>query len=617
MHEHILLGLATICIVGAGAQWLGWKLKLPPIIFLLAAGFLIGPITGYVNPDEIFGELLFPIISLAVSVILFEGGLTLNFKELRRSGKTIWRLIFGGAVIGWLMGGYCAYYFLDFPPGLASLTGAILIITGPTVISPMLRVIRPSGKIGDVAKWEGILNDPIGALIAVLVFEALLLGRIEPHIMVMELVKTIIMGILISGAAAVIIIFLEKKNLIPKYLQNFVILAFVFFTFALSNHFQAESGLLTVTLLGILLANQNFFEVSHVIEFKENLRVLIISGLFVILAARLEWSSFQTLDLNSLWFLASLILVVRPAVVFISTIGTSLKLKEKIFLTLVAPRGIVVAALTSIFAISLENNGFEQANQFFAEILFVVLGTVLVYGSLATVIAQRIGISNLNPRGVLFIGAHSWARRMAKELQGNGVSVFLIDSNDHSVATAQNQDLPAASGNVFSEEFLDQIDFSEMGHLVALTANDEVNAFAERMLSGYMADPVIYHLKPGEKKSNPFGDTQKKITPLFSEEVDFHKLEELFAHGALFKTISLSEDYNWKVFQKEHAKNGLPLFCLYASGKVSVFNSRKPPTPKPGDTIIYIRYEPHMISAPFPAAKGKPPAKQSIFSKDS
>ncbi|MCB1122485.1 MAG: cation:proton antiporter, partial [Verrucomicrobiae bacterium] len=318
MHEHILLGLATICIVGAGAQWLGWKIKLPPIIFLLAAGFVIGPITGFLNPDELFGELLFPIISLAVSVILFEGGLTLNLKELKRSGKTIWRLIFGGAVIGWLMGGYCAYYFLDFPPGLAALTGAILIITGPTVIAPMLRVIRPSGKIGDVAKWEGIMNDPIGALIAVLVYEALLLGKIEPSILALELIKTLIQGVVISGVAAVIIIFLEKKSLIPKYLQNFVILAFVFGTFALSNHFQAESGLLTVTLLGIILANQHFFEVSHVIEFKENLRVLIISGLFVVLAARLEWSSFHSLNLNSFLFLACLILIVRPAVVFIS-----------------------------------------------------------------------------------------------------------------------------------------------------------------------------------------------------------------------------------------------------------------------------------------------------------
>lgn len=141
MHEHLLIGIATICIVGAFAQWLGWKLKLPPIIFLLIAGFIIGPVTGFLNPDKVFGDLLFPVISLAVSIILFEGGLTLNLSELKRSGRVISRLLLAGLVLGWLLGGYCAYFFLGFSPGLAALTGAILIITGPTVIAPMLRVI--------------------------------------------------------------------------------------------------------------------------------------------------------------------------------------------------------------------------------------------------------------------------------------------------------------------------------------------------------------------------------------------------------------------------------------------------------------------------------------------
>lgn len=589
MHEHLLIGIAAICIVGAFAQWLGWKLKLPPIIFLLIAGFIIGPVTGFVNPNDVFGDLLFPIISLAVAIILFEGGLTLKLSELKRSGWVISRLLLVGLVVGWLLGACSAYYLLGFSPGLAALTGAILIITGPTVIAPMLRVIRPGRKIGDVAKWEGILNDPIGALVAVLVFEAVLLGKIEPTVMAFELLKTIVMGALISGVAATILIMLEKQKLIPKYLQNFVVLAFVFATFALSNHIQAESGLLTVTLFGVILANQRFFEVSHIIEFKENLRVLIISGLFVVLAARLDWESFQLLGLNSVLFLAVLVLIIRPLVVLLSTYKSHLKAKEKVFLMLVAPRGIVVVAVTSIFAIKLENSGFEQGPQFFAEILFVVLGTVLIYGSLSTVISKLIGISNINPQGILFIGAHSWARRMAKELQSFDIPVFLIDSNDYSIQTAQNQGLPAASGNVFSEEFLDHIDFSELGHLVALTANDEVNAFAERLLTGHMADPNIYHLKPVGNVTSPFGDTKKNnITPLFSEKIDFLVLEALFANGATFKTRKLDKYYDWQLFQSEQPNTKLPLFRITESKKVSVFNSKNPPTPKESDIILYI-----------------------------
>lgn len=260
---------------------------------------------------------------------------------------------------------------------------------------------------------------------------------------------------------------------------------------------------------------------------------------------------------------------------------------------LVAPRGIVVVAVTSVFAIKLENNGFEQAPQFFAEILFVVLGTVLIYGSLSTVISKLIGISNINPQGVLFIGAHSWARRMAKELYAFDIPVFLIDSNDYSIQTAKNQELPAASGNVFSEELLDHIEFSELGYLVALTANDEVNAFAEKLLIGHMADPNIYHLKPVGNVRSPFGDNKKNnITPLFSEKIDFLVLEALFANGAKFETKTLNKDYDWSSFQAEPADTKLPLFCITERNKVSVFNSRKPPTPKESDTILYIEIPP-------------------------
>ncbi len=590
MNEHILQGLALIFVAGAIAQCIGWQLKLPPIIFLLGAGIIIGPATGWLDPDHLFGDLLFPLVSMAVSVILFEGGLTLKFKDLKASGNVILRLTTLGVIFSWALGSFFAHIILKFPLGLAALAGAILVVTGPTVIAPMLRVIRPKGKIGNIAKWEGILNDPIGAVLAVLVYEIVMLGSVAnaPLFILSGLGKTVLIGFGISGIAAFTLITLERRNLIPKYLQNYVILAFLFGCTALSNHFQHESSLLTVTLFGIILANQRWFDVEHVIEFKENLRVLIISGLFILLSARISFESLVGLGITSVLFLAALILVVRPLSIWLSCIGSGLSNKEKVFLMLVAPRGIVVVAVTSVFALSMEKAGVPMASDFFTELIFVVLGTVLIYGGFATFISRKMGFSNPNPQGVLFVGAHFWARRMAREIQHFGIPVFLIDSNEHSIKIAQKFDLPAAWGNVFSEEFLDQIDFSEMGHLVAITANDEVNAFAEITLDAYMTDPEIYHLKPEDNATTPFGDSRKNITPLFSENINFKNLDDFFKEGALFKTTTLSAALTWNDFLKTNETSSLPLFCIDKEMRVAVFNSKSPPSPKIGDTIIYI-----------------------------
>jgi len=590
MHEHILQGLALIFVAGAIAQCVGWQLKLPPIIFLLGAGLILGPVTGWVEPDLIFGDLLFPLVSLAVSVILFEGGLTLKFKDLRASGNVILRLTTAGVVFSWALGAFFAHYLLKFPLGLSALIGAILVVTGPTVIAPMLRVIRPKGKVGNIAKWEGILNDPIGAVLAVLVYEIILLGSVEnaPLFILFGLGKTLLIGFGVSAVAASILIVLERHNLIPKYLQNFAILAVIFACTAISNHLQNESSLLTVTLLGILLANQRWFDVEHVLEFKENLRVLIISGLFILLSARISFESLSGLGVSSVLFLLSLILVVRPLSIWLSCLGSGLNTKEKIFLMLIAPRGIVVVAVTSIFAISMEKEGVPMAPKFFTEVIFVVMGTVVLYGGLATYICRSLGISNPNPQGILFVGAHNWARRMALEVHNFGIPVFLIDSNEQSIQNAKKLGLPAAWGNVFSEEFLDRIDFSEMGHLIAITANDEVNAFAEFTLNSYMCDPEIYHLKPEDNQRTPFGDLNKYITPLFSENINFKHLDNCFKEGALFKTETLSDTLSWSSFLGDQTAEKLPLFCIDKEKRVSVFNSKTPPNPKSGDAIIYI-----------------------------
>lgn len=324
MAENILLGLTFILVLGIAASWLAWRLRLPSILVLLVFGFIAGPATGFLNPDDIFGELLLPIVSLSVAVLLFEGGLNLSIAELRKTGSVVFKLITVGVLITWLLGAGVAYFVLNLDLELAALLGAILVVTGPTVILPLLRHLRPSGQVGSILKWEGIVIDPIGAMLVVLVFQAIIAGggQEAASLIAISLAKTVFFGGVIGISGAVIIAQMLKRYWMPDFLHSVVSLALVILAFTASNYLQEDSGFLTVTIMGIVLANQKGVNVKHIIEFKENLRVLIISGLFILLTARLQLEELAKIGAGSIALLAVLILLARPISVALSTLGS-------------------------------------------------------------------------------------------------------------------------------------------------------------------------------------------------------------------------------------------------------------------------------------------------------
>lgn len=590
MHGEALFSLTLIVALGAVAQWVGWRLKFPAIILLLLFGFVAGPLSGVLRPDDTFGDLLFPAVSLAVAVILFEGGLSLTLRELDESGDVILRLVTIGVAVAWLLTALAAHWILDFSWGFSILLGALLVITGPTVILPMLRTIRPKANVARIAKWEGILDDPIGALLAVLVFEALMLGEsgAAPSVIFFGILKSILVAVALGGGLGWAMTLAVRRKWIPEFLHNSVTLTMVAVAFFASNSVQEESGLLTVTLLGVYLANQTKFEVRHIIEFKENLRVLLISSLFVVLAARVELDILRLIAWDSLLFLLALTLVVRPAAIFLSTIRSSINWKEKVLLSMLAPRGIVVAAVASLFALKLEKNGYAQGDLFLADILLVIIGTVVFYGFCAGPVARRLGLSSTNPHGVLFVGAHAWARRIAAALQATGVKVMLIDYNRRSVANAEKAGLEAHRGNVFSEKFLEELDLTDIGHVIAFTANDEVNAFAETTLAHYVDRSEVYHVAPESDKKTPFGESNK-FNPLFADDVSYPRMETWFRQGAEIKEITLKSPDEYKEFQKENTGDRLPMFSIGSDGTLEVFNPRKEPAPSSGTKVVYLQ----------------------------
>ncbi|MCH2156113.1 MAG: cation:proton antiporter [Opitutales bacterium] len=586
MSEPILFQLVIILSVSAVAQWLGWKFKVPAILLLLASGFILGPITGLMDMEALFGDALLPLVSASVAILLFEGGLTLRFKDLKHGGAVIFRLVTVGVVITSVIAGWLAYALLGFPPTIAALFGALLSVTGPTVIGPILRTIRPKGSVRNIAKWEGILNDPVGVLLAVFIYDILILGSEEQMWtqLALAIFKTLAVAFALSWAGSRLLIYLVRHRMLPDFLHNLTSLAIVLGTFFLSNVVQHEAGLVTATLLGIFLANQRDFRVDHIIHFKENLTVLIISFVFIVLAANVKPEVLQLLDWRHFVFLVALIVIARPLSILASTIGTGTPMNQSVLLMLLAPRGIVALSLTSVFVLKLKKAGFEEADELFASMLVVVVGTVIFYGSTVAQAASRLKLSELAPSGLLFVGAAPWAIHLGKKLQQQGVFVHFIDSNRDHVAMAREKGLSASTGDVLSNVFLEEQDFSEIGHVLCATTNYEVNTLAKQMLMEFFDRRDILVIEPDHVVHNKEDERKRPFDPAFGSFVTHNWLE---AHVTSESAINTREVPAEASNVKDLLVGVVPLFVLSEDKKeLKIFTQKYRPNVKPGQIAI-------------------------------
>ena len=592
MTEHFI-GLSAVVVLGIFAQWLAWSLRLPSILLLLVFGVIAGPITGLINPDHLFGNLLFPLVSLSVAVILYEGGLTLRFKELPKIGGAVFSLISVGMLVTWFIATYAAYTVLKLDFSLAVLLGAILTVSGPTVITPLLRHVRPKIPLGSILKWEGILIDPIGAILAVLVFEAIVSGKFHsaPTVILYGTFQTLLIGFVLGLIGAYLMIVLLKNFWVPDYLQNPVSLMILVAVFTLSNVLHNESGLLAVTIMGIVLANWTSVTVQHILEFKENLRVLLISSLFIILAARLRPEDLPPLNLASFAFLGILILFARPATVMVSTALTRFNFKEKLFLAWVAPRGIVAAAVSSLFALELAHIGFEGAEKLVSYTFFVIIGTVAIYGLSASKVAELLGVKQQKPQGILIVGAHLFARAISKELNEQGYKTLMVDANVSNVLDARLEGLRSFHGNILGEHILDELELDGIGKMLALTPNDDANALAALHSADLFGRSEVYQLRPTDVASDG-GDTERpqhlRGRLLFSEMADYPFLEYQMAKGAQVKTTEFTDQFNFDDFQSKHGEQAIPLFLIGQDGALTVCTEESSFRPRRGRKLIYL-----------------------------
>ncbi len=593
MTESALVSIASIAVLGIGAQWLAWRLRLPAILLLLLAGFFAGPITGLVKPDELLGDSLFPVVSLAVGIILFEGGLTLKLEELRNLRKVVFLLISIGAFITWVVGTLAAYWIVGMTFQLSLVVGAIFIVTGPTVVLPLLRQVRPRGQVAAVLKWEGILIDPVGATVAVLVLEGVLAVESgdAPHLLLLGMGETLAAGAAIGLVAGFVLVQLLKRFWVPDFLQNPISLMFVVAAFTLADEIMPEAGLLATTVMGIYLANQHAVSVKHIVQFKEDLGILLLSSLFIVLAARLQTDTLSNLGLRGIGFLAVLMLIGRPLAVLVSTLGSPLTWSERAFTALLAPRGIVAVSVASLFALELHEVNYAGYEQIVPLTFLVVVGTVTIYGLSAGRLTRLLKLSQPQANGLLIVGAQDWACEMAKALIDGGCcdDVLLVDSNWDKVSAAKLDGLPVVYASILSETALNEIDTSRIGRLLALTSNDEVNSLAALRFTDMFGRANVFQLPlhNAEKRRHDVSLEQHLVgRSLFGSTITYTYLERRFEKGAVIKMVKLTREFPYEAFRRYYGPTAIPLFLVEESGRLTVLTADNGTTPRAGQTLI-------------------------------
>lgn len=586
-----MLEIGGIIVLGILAQWFAWKLKIPAILPLLLIGLFVGPIaaeflsedgTKWIEPvwngkEGLFaGETLFYFVSLSISIILFEGGLTLKLKEIRNVGHVvITKLITLGSLVTFIGAAITAHYAFSLSWEISFLFSALIIVTGPTVITPILRNIPLKKNVSAILKWEGILIDPIGALIAVLVFEFISVGAGGEFTKtaLIDFGKIVLFGSTFGFTFAHALNFFINRKWIPHYLLNVFALASVIGVFVLSDSFAHESGLLAVVVMGMVLGNSKSEYLKELLYFKESLSILLISILFILLSANINMEDLLLIyNWQTAILFAIVVFVLRPIGVFLSTHKSNLRLNEKLFISWVGPRGIVAAGIASLFGLKLVNDGIEGAEYITPLVFMIVLGTVLLNATTARLFARIVGVFLKKTNGILIIGASNVSRLIANYLEKNDRHVVLIDSNRTNIAKAKEEGLEAFNTNIYSDALTDNIELNDMGYLMALTGSSDINKYAINKYRNQFGENGAYRLVTEEEILDP---TNNPKEALFSHTVNFPRLTRIVKKYPVIHEIEINDEAHFKKLVEItiNDKDSIPLFVKDTNGELEIISS--------------------------------------------
>lgn len=611
-RDSLIFSVALIGTLGLGAQWLAWRLQAPAIVLMALAGLAVGPLwaatlgnpqsflyTGHpgalLNPTQEFGDLLRPIISLAVAVILFEGGLVLKFQNLRDAGAAVRRMVFVGGPLAWVLGSLAAHYAGGLDWASSIVFAGVMVVTGPTVIMPLLRQSKLGGRTGAALKWEGIVNDPIGALFAVAAFEVVRVAAAGDSTVIAALMILVAAGIGVGLGIAFGwgIVRAFRAGWTPEYLKAPIIFASIILCYALAEMVEKEIGLVAVTAYGMYLANSKLAGLAELRKFKEDIAVLLVSGVFIILTANLTPQIIeQALHWRTLLFLGAMLFLVRPLSIWISTYGT-LTRNEAILLGWIAPRGIVAVAVSGLFGSLLidlsRNSSFELygADQITPLAFAMVFATVVLHGFTIAPLARALGLAHKTRPGVLMVGATPWSVDLARTLKDSGVETIVADTNWRRLRPARESGLETFFGEVLSEDAEVRLDHARFETALALSANEPYNALVSSHFAPELGRHKVFQLsaQDGEEEDPRAMGVSTRGRTLIRRGRGYDQLIRDHYRGWSFAKTQLTEKYGLAELKADRP-NADFIAEVRPDGAVNFLSTNTDPRGGEGSTII-------------------------------
>jgi NhaP-type Na+/H+ or K+/H+ antiporter len=588
VSENILREFAMIGAAGVAVQWLSWRFGHPAVAWLLLVGLLLGPATGLVDPERDFGPVVQPLVSAAVALILFEGGLSLNFKELRETSVAVRRTIFlGGPMMG-CAAALSAHFIAGLSWPTSTVLAAILVVSGPSVITPLLKGARLDKRVASILRWESIVNDPVGTLLAVMAYEtaAALHGERAFSGLLIEAFAGLAISVAAAYALGRAIAFLFDRGYAPEHLKAPILLIAVQGLFVVCDAIFDQSGLMAVTVLGITLANLRFANLRDISRFMEAVATILVSGVFIVLTAQVDVGSLRALDLRAALFIFVLLFVLRPAIIALLTVRTGLAWRERLFIGWIAPRGIVAVTISALFGERLKAIGVSDGSQLASFAFAIVCATVALHGFTLRPIARALGLLSSERQGLLLIGASPWTAALAEKLIEGGLPVLIVDSEWPRLQGARLGDLPCWFGEILSTEAHHTLDLANFSHIVAATPNNAYNSLVCQELGPEFGRDRVFQLGLGRAEE---GRRNLHFTigggRLFGAAMNFDDLQERLSRGWIFTRSRLSDRFDIDAWRAGNDPQIEILFWTHNDGEITMNDARVERRPGANDTI--------------------------------
>ncbi|MFT8769510.1 MAG: sodium:proton antiporter [Gluconobacter cerinus] len=591
MQYDIFIGIASTFGAGMLAQWVAWRFRLPAIVLLFTIGLLFGPGLGIVHPSETMGWVFRPLVSLLVAIVVFEGGMALDIRQLREAGEGVARLTMLALPINWVLGSLAAHYVAHLEWGTSMLFGAIIVVTGPTVVLPLLRSAKLQPRVAAFLRWEAIVNDPLGAILAAVVLQLMLL-HVDLHTGVFfthtlpDLLAAATESISAGILPAYLIRYLFTRDMMPEILKTPVLISMALLIFTACNLEMEGAGLVAVTIFGMALTNLHIPGVAELRRIKESMVVLVVSVLFILLTADLHRDVLKHLSIPILMLTLVVLFVVRPVGIFFSTLGTSMPWKERLFVGWIAPRGIVAAAVAGAAGIRLKETGYQSADLIMPAVFAVIAVTMILHGFSLRPIARALKLTLSNDPAIAILGASKWSIDLAACLHRENIPVLLVDNRSSALMAAAQLDIPVLRTELLSQHGQEALEERPADYLIATTGDGIYNGMICGHLAPAMGRERVFQISPGVARLDFYHglsrDSRGKV--LGEPAWNYTLFDTLFEQGWRFVSRAANEA-NAAGFGADDNR----LDILVSRRSAILIRSAEDPTvisPMPGDLMI-------------------------------